>query len=141
MYSIEHVGEWAGVVLPSWIRFFDCRCEDKDAGTKTPWGGYLWGSERAAVDLGLRGKGYWEDTTPLSCSTYIDARKAGDKEVARQLTQAIQDAQKFLKEWEEATHTEGQGGSCLYCPVGITISNYGWSIISDRRTIKVRAFR
>lgn len=140
-YSTEHTQEWCGVLIPDWIRVFDCRCEDRNAGIKTPWGSYLWGSERAAVDLGLRGEGFYHDTTPLSCSTYIDARTAGDKEVARQLQRALEDAEKFRAEYLAAIPaTPGDGGSCLYLPVAITISNYGWSIVADNRNYVVRAF-
>lgn len=148
-YAIERKGEWAGVVLPEWLRFFDCRCGDKGmpegqhAGVRAPWGGTLYGSERAAADMGLRGEGIWEDTTPISCSTYIDARTAGDKEIAKQLQDAIKAADKMRQEFLDAVkhpRQPNQGGSCCYLPSAITIANYGWSILADRRMYVVRAF-
>jgi hypothetical protein len=143
-FSTEVIGTFAGVAIPAWLRVFDCRASDTDAGARSPWGTSLYGSERAAVDIGLRtGNGEYNDTTPISCSTYIDARTADEAEIARQLRDGLKEAAKLLAEFEAAKAKPakpGDGGSCLYRPVAFCLSNYGWSIMSDAREKVVRAF-
>jgi hypothetical protein len=136
VHSIEITGEWFGIPVPSWLRAFDCRSSDEQTFKSK-----YWGSERAQIDLGL-GVG-WEchATTPLSCSTYYDARGAAIDDLRHQVEDMVREADKFYAEWETATDNPGNGGSCLYRPVGIALCNYGWSVISDKRTMKVRAFR
>lgn len=132
----------AGVEIPAWIRVFDCRAPDVDIAPRAPWGPCLWGSERAAVDLGLRGQGFQHDTTPMSCSGTGDLRKASDAEIARHLTNAFQEADKLRALWEKARTCKrgNQGGSCFYQPVAVTISNYGWGVMCDERTMAVQYF-
>ena len=145
-YSIEHTREWCGVLIPEWIRVFDCRASHEEIfgpSSLAPWGVRLWGSERAEVDMGLRGPDWSHATHPLSCQTYIDARTAGEKELTRQLRNAVVDAERLRKEYLEAKEVPSvpeKGGSCLYLPVAITISNFGWGIVSDERTRVVRNF-
>lgn len=142
-YAIEMVGTWYGVRIPRWLRAFDVR-GDVFAKPVAPWGATLWSSECAEVDLGLRTENDRFGTTPLSCSTYTDARHADDAELARQVKDMVKEARRFRLEYLRAKRliTEhGQGGSCLYMPVAVSMANFGWSIISDTRTCVVRAFQ
>jgi len=145
MYSKEITGgSWYGVSIPEWLRVFDCRSSDDDIAPKAPWGEHLWSSERAEVDVGLkRGYGDNDATCVVSCSTYVDARKADEKELARQVSDMVREATRLREEYlkgKEKPAKKGDGGSCLYMPVCITLANYGWSVISDRSTQIVRAF-
>lgn len=144
-YSVEYIGEWAGVEIPEWLRAFDCRASEEFEGRKAPWGESLWGSERAAVDCGLkRGYGSNDATYPVSCSTYVDARKCNESEIAKQLRDGIKEATKLRAEYEAAKKAAPDpkgGGSCLYPPVAFALSNFGWSIISDQSKCIVRAFK
>lgn len=134
---------WFGVEIPEWLRAFDCRANDDEIAPKSPWGTCLWSSERAAVDLGLRTKEECFDTRPLSCSTYTDARTASENELRRQVADMVKEATRLRDEYEHAKqHRAGkdEGGSCLYQPVAICLSNFGWSVLSDTRTQVVRRF-
>ena len=136
-------GIWYGVEIPEWLRAFDCREADDAETARTPQGRTLWSSERASADLGLRGDGFYFDTCPVACSTYIDARKADDEELARQVRGMVDAAMKVRNERIEAEkHVAGpkEGGSVLYHPVAIALCNFGWSVICDERTRIVRAF-
>lgn len=139
MQAIEVKGSWFGVEIPSWLRAFDCRGE----ALATPYKG----SEKAEVDLGLRslkGESYWaHGTTPLSCQTYIDARTADEVELRRQVTDMVKEATKFKKEYDAVGNVadKGLGGSCFYLPIAICMSNFGWSILCDRRSQRVRHFQ
>lgn len=145
-YSIEHIDNWFGVELPDWIRFFDCRTceslncrqEESQLYQKTPEGNTLWSSERAAYDLGI----YPHVASMLSCDPGYDLRKS-EKEVIRALKGAIEKVVEFKKEYKEAFEKgmSDDGGSVIYDPMAICISNFGWSIIADRRSFMVRAFK
>jgi len=142
-YAKEIKGEWYGVAIPSWLRAFDCREDDAAPAPRTSWGARLWSTDRATVDMGLRGEGFSYDTRPLSCSTYIDARRADKEELARQVRRMIEAAEKLRAERIEAESRPakpGKGGSVLYHPVAIAMANYGWAVISDQRTAFVRGF-
>jgi hypothetical protein len=149
-YAIEITsGEWYGVALPEWLRFFDCRNSDSWSAPKAPWGESIYGGERAQIDLGLK-RGYYEDnnaTTLVSCSTYIDSRTACMGELTRQVTNMIEAAERFRRDYEryksKITKPEdcyANGGSCFYLPVAAEMSNFGWSIIADDRSRIVVAF-
>jgi hypothetical protein len=142
-FAKEIVGQWFGVAIPSWLRAFDCRGSGKDLMPRAPWGETLFGGEKASVDLGLR-DGTWDgrhDTIPTSCSTYLDARTASESELARQVADMVKEATRLKTEYDTAKEAaKGVGGSCLYLPIAIEMSNYGWSVISDKRTCKIRAF-
>ena len=140
-FSKEVKGSWwYGVELPAWLRAFDCRATDAEIAPKSPWGTSLWGSERAEVDLGLRSDGVYNATTPMSCSTYTDARRANDADLSKQVADMVKAATELYTEYQAAEHKPGNGGSCLYCPVAIVMSNYGWSVVSDQRQCKIRPF-
>lgn len=136
------------VDIPPWLRVFDCRAaEGMEFANKSPWGTILMGSERAEVDLGLRGQNFWHSSRPSSCSTYTDSRTCPESELTRQLTDAVSDATRLYNEYQDALaktkapdYQKPDGGSCLYLPVAIAISNYGWAIISDNRACVVRGF-
>lgn len=134
MYAIEVKGEWFGVVLPPWLRAFDCRGE--------ALAGPYMASEKAEADLGLRTVNDRHGVTPMSCQTYIDARTATEEELRRQVTDMIKEATRIKKEYDAApTEDAGLGGSCLYLPIAICMSNYGWSVLCDRRTQRTRHFK
>ena len=132
-HAKEVTGKWFGVEIPVWLRAFDCRGE--------PFAGPYMGSEKAEVDLGLRGGDDRHGTTPMSCQTYIDARTADEVELRRQVTDMVREAEKMKKAYDAApTKDQGHGGSCLYLPVAICMSNFGWGVLCDRRTQRVRYF-
>lgn len=141
-------GEWYGVTLPEWLRFFDCRGEFNISWT--PWGERVCGGDRAKIDLGLK-RGYYEDndaTTLVGCSTYIDSRTACIGELGRQVSDMIEAAEKFRRDYEKyknkiakpGENCYANGGSCFYLPVAAAMSNFGWSIIADKRSCIVVAF-
>lgn len=142
-------GEWYGVALPEWLRFFDCRTCDGDSIPRAPWGESIYAGDRAKLDLGLK-RGYYEEddsTTLVSCSTYIDSRRACMGELGRQVSDMIEAAEKFRRDYEKsqskiakAGDCYANGGSCFYLPVAAEISNFGWSIIADKRTCIVVSF-
>jgi len=139
-YAIEVIGTWYGIEIPSWLRAFDCRAND---AATSPWGTSLWSSERAEVDMGLRTATSRNATTPVSCSTYTDARRADDAELARQVTRMVEEATRIRAEYlaaKDRPAQPGSGGSCLYLPVAVCMANYGWSVVCDERTMIVRAF-
>lgn len=137
--------EWYGVTLPKWLRLFDCRSSDSWDAPKAPWGENIYGGDRAQMDLGLK-RGYYEDndaTTLTSCSTYIDSRTACMGELARQVSDMIEAAERFRRDYEKSQSKiakPGEGGSCLYLPVAAEMSNFGWSIIADKRSCIVVSF-
>ena len=142
-YAKEIRGTWFGVAIPVWLRAFDCRAPDEEIAPKAPWGATLWSSERAEVDLGLRTEHDRFGTAPFSCSTYTDTRKADEQELARQVRDMIKRAAEMRAEYHAADANrarKGEGGSCLYQPVAVTLSNFGWSVICDERTMIVRRF-
>lgn len=142
-YAQEVSGSWFGVKIPEWLRAFDCRASDDEIAPKAPWGSCLWSSERAEVDLGLRSEHERFATSPRGCSTYVDARKADEQELSRQVADMVKAASDMLREYVEAMAKQapkGAGGSCLYRPVAVALCNYGWSVICDERTMIVRRF-
>lgn len=145
-YSKEITGIVFDVSLPDWLRFFDCRASEKELFPEAPWTNMygkviLFGSERAEVDLGLRTKDDRFGTTPTSCQTYVDARVCDSNELSRQVADMVQAATKLRQDWiEAAKHPSADGGSCYYKPVAICLSNYGWNVLCDTRTKRVRAF-
>jgi hypothetical protein len=136
-------GMWYGVTLPSWLRAFDCRADMSDFAPESSWGAPLFGSQRAEVDMGLRTKDDRFACTPISCQTYIDARKADMQELCRQVTDMVNSATGLRADYESAkaaAKEPSNGGSCYYMPVAICLSNFGWSIMCDNRTVVVRSF-
>ncbi len=139
MYSKEIKGSWHGVILPEFIRAFDCRHEDKEYN-RTPEGRWLLSSDCAAADLGILG----EDTRPVSCSTYIDARTAEESELRRQVTSMVAEAWRMKAEYDKVKRhpgkDKGHGGSVLYLPLAIVLSNFGWCVLCDSRVSVVKRF-
>ncbi len=137
--------EWHGVARPEWLRFFDCRSDETAPFPKAIWGETLYGGETAHVDLGLkRGYGDNDATTLISCNTYIDSRSCNTSELTRQITNMVREAVRFRQEYQEHqgdVTKPDQGGSCLYLPVAAELSNFGWSVIADRRSRIVVSFR
>ena len=143
MYAIEIMErEWHGVKIPEWLRVFDCRGEELP---KVPWGQTLFASEKASVDLGLLSETDSFSACPLSCSTYTDSRIAAEAELTRQVTDMVNRAEMFKEQYLEAKETPGNdkgfGGSAYYLPVAVALSNFGWSVISDRRLSVTKFFQ
>jgi hypothetical protein len=93
MYAIEITKrEWHGVKIPKWLRAFDCRGDELP---KSPWGTTLYSCEKAEVDLGLRTAKEGFATSPLSCSTHIDARECDESELTRQIADMVREARKL----------------------------------------------
>jgi hypothetical protein len=127
-HSIEHTKELYGVKIPPWLRAFDCRAY-------AYFGCGLYGSERAEADLGLRSEKENHSTTPESCNPHIDNREAMPEELKRQVTDMVASAtkmrDKFLKMAKRGSNLKG--GTAIYLPVAVALSNFGWSIIADKR--------
>jgi len=147
-YATEVVGMWYGVEIPGWLRAFDCRAAlGEECNAVGPDGTTLYGSERAAWDCGLRvidGSCRSErfDTSPTSCQTYIDARTAPVEELRKQVSDMVREATKLRDEYlRMASKPATDGGGCYYMPVLIEMSNFGWSVVSDRRTCVVRSYQ
>ena len=50
---------------------------------------------------------------------------------------AVDAAHRALNRYADAVRNEapkGSGGACHYQPVAITLANFGWEVIGDRRT-------
>lgn len=151
-YAIEIVGGmFLGLPIPTWLRVFDCRKPEGQEFVKAPWTytldgetftPSLLGSETAAVDLGLRGEGFHEDTTPISGSGYGDTRRS-ESEALAAVKSMIESAHRLHKDWEDACRKpmSTNGGSVVYKPVAIALCNYGWSVICDKRGYRVVEFR
>lgn len=142
-YSIEITErQWYGVKVPKWLRVFDCRGAELP---KTPWGYTLFASEKAEVDLGLRSETDSFGATPISCSTYIDSRLAAEAELIRQVTDMVQRARQlrlqYLAAKKNPGEDKGHGGSAYYLPVAVTLSNFGWSVLCDRRVSVTKFFQ
>lgn len=134
-YANEIKGPWFGVEIPAYLRCFDCR------GTELV-GPYL-SSERAEADLGLYVGDERYGTTPVSCHTYLDARTASDELLAKQVQDMVRESERLNQEYESCVETKdtGKGGSCFYRPLALCMSNYGWSVLCDRRTVRIRHFK
>jgi hypothetical protein len=148
--AIEITGSFLGQEIPSWLRVFDCRKPIGEEIVKAPWTNTydgktyspsLFGSECAAVDLGLRGKGVHEDTTPVSGSGYGDTRRS-ESEALSAVRSMIEAAQRTHQDWEEACGKpmSTNGGSVCYQPIAVALCNFGWSVICDRRGYRVVSF-
>jgi hypothetical protein len=117
-----------------------------DVVPRAHYGESLWAGEVVTYALGLR-TGYYEGPYAyiMGLQWYFDAR---DPERQEEFQECIKDlVQKFhqaLTEWEDALRDlapPGEGGSVLYRPVAIAVSNFGGSVIGDTRTERVRRFR
>jgi hypothetical protein len=133
---------FGGVRLPKTVRVYDTRQANNAPVVKRITNNGialgLWGSERAAFTEGI------DSTSPQSCTTYTDARTCQQSELARQMKSIRQSIAKMLVEYRRAKRNlakSGDGGSCVYKPVFVAISNYGWSIHADRNNYLVASFR
>lgn len=147
-YAIEILGGvFLGQPIPDGLRCFDCRTSDDAEIARAPWSfpirgklvsPMLFGSDTAAVDLGLRGRGFQEDTSPISGSGY-NCREAGEAVLAVQ--DMIKGAHRLQQEWDEACSKppSTDGGSLHYKPLALALSNYGWCVICDQRVYRLVA--
>ena len=138
-------GYFAGVRLPRSVPVFDVRdyhAEDTIVKCLAPSGKYalsLYSSERAWFLLGDV-TGY---TTPMSCSTYLDARTCSETELARQVKGIRHQVAIMWREYRKALHRlakPGDGGSCVHRPALAYIANYGWGISAKRDGYLVAQF-
>ena len=143
-HCVEHKGQFLGVKLPKWLRAFDCRCPESGAFYKAPHGETLYGCERAQFALGLKQGWSGDATTPVSCQAYRDFRDTNPEELARVAVDMIREAKRLRREYQAALRNPApanEGGSGHYAPVAISLANYGWSVIADRRAYAVQRFR
>lgn len=131
-------GSLCGVRLPRRIPTFDCRIPEPVFPYLPSVGGRtLWSGERAAYALGL-----WHDhhyAMPVSVQCYTDLRKllrAADVRdmrglVARQLVQWRRNKRQYDR--QTAAGWRPDGGGITYRPVCLEISNYGYSVLADKR--------
>lgn len=137
-YAKEIKKDWYGVKVPGWLRAFDCRGDDFP---KAPWGETLYADERALVDLGLkRGRfGTNRAITVTSCLTRLDSRVLSDKELREQVQDMIKAAKTAKQRYLRAARYRKKNGvpdegMPYYLPIAITLSNFGWSVVSDQLT-------
>lgn len=143
-FSKEIVKVWYGVEIPEWLRAFDCRQDESNDLPKSSWGITLYSSEKAEVDLGLFSERENHSTIPQSCRTYIDSRSAHNEELTRQVKDMIRTAETMKLEYDKAKASKKNsphGGSTCYMPVAITMSNFGWSVIADKRISATKWFQ
>lgn len=142
MYSSEIASgiTWYDTVIPEWLRAFDCRSMVGYLGTVASYGFILYGSEKAMVDMGLKGMDFDYCTTPESCDPHIDNREATHDELARQVADMVATATRIKLKYEEVAKrgNNPNGGTAIYLPVAIALSNFGWTIIADKRTYVIQ---
>ena len=138
-FSKEIVGEWFGVAIPPWIRAFDCRSET--FSVKADWGDYLFGSEKAAADLGLLSENHNYYITPIRLHPNVDLREAYEEELHSEISAMVREAFNYRQEFLSALESSNLGGSAYYyLPVAICMSNFGWSLVCDVRVFRVKQF-
>jgi hypothetical protein len=148
LYATEIKGEWFGVSIPPWLRAFDCRQELDLPWARAPWGAALLSGEKAEVDLGLHGVdqvGHFSHaTTPRSCLTHLNALTADSLELTRQVTDMVSEAARMHDEYHKIKRSRKRpglhGGEAVYLPIAVEMSNFGWSIICDRRISVTKYF-
>jgi len=126
------------------IPVVDCRAPDAvdpyDNAIDSPDGFRMYASERAAYWLGLR-PGY-QDATPIRGSGYC--RLTDDSiDLPRALARAVEafrDAQAAFNASPAGPCKGDHGGSWNVKPLCITLSNYGWAVLADRRVYRVKPF-
>jgi hypothetical protein len=130
---------WHGIVLPAGLRAFDCR---GDNVIRSPWGTVLFASEKAECDLGLRKQNEWYATTPVSCHTYIDSRRAADSQLRQLVKAMVSESGKLWDKWEAAAASRptSHGGEAVYRPLALCLENFGWCILADKRMSRTRYF-
>jgi hypothetical protein len=121
---------------------FDCRVLDDAPRVKAPWGETLYGVELAAYSLGISEGWAGNACYPISVSGYRDTR--GDDEkfmaIARDLAKH---AKRLRSAYEKSVGSvnNGRGGSVNHAPVAVAVTNFGGSVIADRRVFSVEYFR
>jgi len=139
---IRPVTEIAGVAIPEYILFFDCRMPDETPIPKAHYGESLWSGERAAYSLGLRLS--WReryDTNPRGIQFYFDSREpAMAGETARVVNDLIEQYRQVESRYCRAKRSPagpGEGGGVLYKPVACYLANFGGGVIADSRECAV----
>jgi hypothetical protein len=134
-YAKEHTGSFAGVTIPAWLRFFDCREADSEETPRAPWGEHLYGCERAEMDLGLKRDSHSHAATPRGGSAmHRDNRELSDADLADLTRKMIATAEECLAEYE-AFPSEV---AVYFEPVAVALSNFGWAVIADTRQRRTR---
>ena len=142
-FSTEIKGSFCGVNIPGWLRFFDCRWPDDKDFPKTPYGASLMGYEKAAFDIGLLSQNERNAVTPISCTTYVDHRTANHKLMQPIIINMIDSVIKLNDEFlllKEKKLKAKNGGQAIYQPMFVALSNFGWTIVADRRNYVIRPF-
>lgn len=117
----------ASVKIPRACRVFDCRGEHP---TLDENGRTLYASDKAQKDLGF------ECTFPESIQGWSDMRECpevADRAISRGIEIFKEYRKTFLKAKRMVNKPCPNGGSAYYKPIGICLSNYGVSLICDRR--------
>jgi len=136
-----------GVKLPAWLPAFDCRWAEDLPLPKDASGLTLYGSERAEVALGLRDteKGIYNSVTPTSIQGTDFRDPRWQKDAAKTLRDLIKYAKKHKAVYdslgENWKDTDRSGGVGYFLPVAIALSNFGASLICDRRAYRVKFFQ
>ena len=138
-----------GIDFPEWLPVFDCRWPDEDL-PKDPSGHVtMWSSERAEYALGLRSyeKGIYDASCPVSIQSYVDSRNERWKEDAKRWLRDLIARAKELREKHESigqdwqSKNNGHGGSVCDLPLAIALSNFGASLIADRKQSRTEYFQ
>lgn len=144
-FCVEHTGDFHGVKIPGWIRFFDVRIPDEKMFTpETKYKGRNpLSSERAEIVCGLYEPGeFHESSWPISCQAYRDFRTCPEGVVIGAAEDMIREAVRIRKVYQDTPVQEsnGRGGSVNYLPVLVYLANYGWGVVADRRVYRVAYF-
>lgn len=120
-YSTEIKKEWYGVKLPKACRAFDCRGES----VKDKRGYFLYSHEKAQADTGMVFQ------CPVSAQGYRDTRDS--EETAQQcVKRAIEEFKKYRRLFLKAKRlASNEVGSGYFAPIGICLSNFGWTLLCD----------
>ena len=128
-YARETVHSFAGVKIPPWLRFFDCRMSDDKEEFYTPWCERLFSSEPAEVLLGLKHGFSSYATMPSGMyAAHIDNRKLSEAELAETVREMIHAAKEVLKLYNTTSEQ-----TVYFMPVAVALSNFGWCVIADKR--------
>lgn len=132
-------GTFFGVRLPRSVPFFDCRWDGARPEPRNPDTGLvMWGTERAELALGDRRAGSSTGFAhPAGILTHYDATEPRH---AQHTAEDVRRLRAMLaRQWSEYRGARrnparpGDGGGVVFLPVAIAMTNFGSTILADRR--------
>ncbi len=132
-------GTFFGVRLPRSVPFFDCRWDADRPNPRNPHSGLImWGTERAEFALGEpRAGSSFRFAHPAGILTHFDATEP--RHAARTAEDVRRLRGMLAKEWAEYRRARSnlagpeEGGGVVFKPVAVALTNFGSSILADRR--------